>query len=76
MSAHRAISATYTLILSFFLSIALGGCGGGGAKTFYYHRNTTTGQELSDLQSALQRGAISEQEYKEQREKILKGDQN
>ena len=59
----------FGIVLSF-----MSGCGGGGAKTFYMHRNTTLGQELSDLQSAHQRGAISEDEYQEQRERLLKGE--
>lgn len=54
------------------LVLSLSGCGGGGAKTYYLNRTTTVGQELSDLQAAYQKGAMSEAEYTSQREKILK----
>ncbi len=59
------------LTLGILLSMSLTGCGGGGSKAYYYNRNTTIGQELSDLQGALQRGAITEDEYRAQRERIL-----
>ena len=51
------------------------GCGGGGAKTVYHHRMTTIGQELTDLKAARDSGAITDTEYKEQREKILEGEE-
>jgi|1048.fasta_scaffold95173_1 hypothetical protein len=64
----------------FFLTIsisllALSGCGGGGASTYYMHKNTTLGQELSDLQAARNTGAITEDEYEEQRERLLAGEE-
>jgi len=52
----------------------LPGCGGGGAKTYYLNRTTTVGQELSDLQAAHAKGAISADEYEEQKERILSGE--
>jgi len=35
--------------------------------------NTTTGQELQDLKDAHDKGAITDKEYEEAKEKILKG---
>jgi hypothetical protein len=34
-------------------------------------RTTTTGQELSDLKKAYDSGAITQEEYEDEREKIL-----
>lgn len=64
------------LCLLIFSVLILNGCGGGGAATYYMHRNTTTGQELSDLQAAYQKGALTEDEYLSQKNKILKGEVN
>lgn len=52
--------------------IVFSGCGGGGAKVQTETKATTTGQELMDLDKAYKEGIISEEEYKKQREKILK----
>jgi len=58
------------------LILALAGCGGGGASLESKSdvRTTTTGQELLDLKAALDAGAISQDEYDEQRERILDDD--
>lgn len=57
----------------FALSLSsLSGCGGGGSKTTVNHRITTKGQELLDLQRARDSGAITDSEYEEQREQVLK----
>jgi hypothetical protein len=58
---------------SFIVATLLVGCGGGGAKTYYMNRTTTLGQELTDLKTAYEQGAITEQEYVGQRSKLLKG---
>lgn len=63
-----------TIILpAAFLSLALlAGCGG---DTYVRVEGTTTiskGQELTDLQRALGEGAISEAEYRELRERIMR----
>lgn len=48
-----------------------GGGGGADATTEMDVRTTTQGQELLDLKSALDAGAISQKEYDKQRQKIL-----
>ena len=63
-----------TIILpAALLALAIvGGCGG---DTYVKVQGTTTiskGQELSDLQRALNDGAITEREYQEVRERIMR----
>jgi hypothetical protein len=57
------------------LSLAFSGClsFGGGDETIQQTKTTTTGQELMDLKAAYDKGLISEGEYNQQREKLLKG---
>jgi len=57
------------------LSLAFSGClsFGGGDETIQQTKTTTTGQELMDLKAAYDKGLISEREYNQQREKLLKG---
>lgn len=50
-------------------TLLLAGCGGGDSTI--KAETTTTGQQLLDLKKAYEAGALSEKEYKEQREKIL-----
>ena len=64
------------IITILFSSLLLLGCGGGGASTYYMHKNTTLGQELNDLKAAMESGAISKDEYEDQREKLLEGERN
>lgn len=49
----------------------LAGCAGGGADSETNVRTSTQGQELLDLKAALDAGAISADEYEDQRQKIL-----
>lgn len=58
------------------LGTTLGACGGGGADAEIQSdiRTTTTGQELLDLKQALDSGALTQEEYEEQREKVLERD--
>ncbi|WP_031480372.1 SHOCT domain-containing protein [Maridesulfovibrio frigidus] len=67
-------------LLGLIVSIALAGvlmlgpmtgCGGGGADQSMQTKTTTTGQELQDLDAAYKKGVITEDEYKDQKEKIL-----
>jgi len=46
----------------------LGGCIAIGSST---QNRPTTGQELTDLKTALDRGAINQQEYEQQKVRIL-----
>ena len=57
------------------LTLMLSGCFsfGGGDETVHQTITTTKGQELQDLKAAYDKGIISEREYNQQREKILKG---
>ncbi len=64
-----------TVVLLAFLPFAVGGCcGGGGSKVQTKSTNisTTLGQELTDLQTAYDQGIISEKQYREAKEKLLK----
>lgn len=51
--------------------LGLMGCGGGGAKSETDIKTTTTGQELQDLKKAYDEGALTEEEYEREREKVL-----
>lgn len=61
------------LLAAGLLTAPLAACGGGGAKTETTSniRTTTTGQELMDLKKAYESGAITADEYQEQRKEIL-----
>ncbi|MBY8975972.1 SHOCT domain-containing protein [Rhodobacteraceae bacterium NNCM2] len=61
------------VILVLASPMVLSACGGGGAKSETEVTNTTvsTGQQLIDLKAALDSGAISQEEYDKEREKIL-----
>ena len=60
-------------VVIIFLTFGVGfmGCGGGGAQV--KAKQTTTGQELIDLDKAYKDGIITEKEYKKSKDKILKG---
>ena len=54
------------------LSLVLTGCGGGGADVKQTTTTTTMGQELVDLQASYEKGILTEQEYKDAKNAILK----
>jgi len=58
------------ILIPFWAGLA--GCGGGeGGELKSTIRSTTVGQELIDLESAYTKGAITKEEYKSLKEKIL-----
>jgi hypothetical protein len=63
----------YTMIFvaMFGLSIALAGCGGADVKTQTTTTTVSEGQQLIDLQKAYEAGAITKEQYEQQKAKIL-----
>jgi hypothetical protein len=61
-----------------FLATLLTACCGGGKETVVVEKpagsSTTTGQQLQDLKAAHDQGAITDKEFEEQKEKILKAE--
>lgn len=57
-----------------FLPFTVAGCCGGGSssKSETTNYSTTLGQELTDLQKAYDEGVITEKQYQEAKEKLLK----
>ena len=76
MNKLRWLVVLFALMLT--LSITgcgcLGGGGGGEANVKSTTRTTTLGQELKDLDAAHKKGIISDDEYKEKKEQLLKRD--
>jgi len=54
--------------------VLLSACGGGDSDNSLQATTVSRGQELIDLQKAYESGAISEKEYKDQKEQILDKD--
>ena len=68
------LSTARTLVVSAVCGILLFGlaaCGGGGAEVKSEISTSTVGQQLIDLKKALDTGAMNQQEYEQQRKKIL-----
>jgi hypothetical protein len=68
MKLVRAL--VFTLLIAGTLSI--NGCGGGGTDIKANTYSTTLGQELQDLQTAYNKGIISEKEYNQAKEALIK----
>lgn len=68
--AHRAL---FSGLLA-ALVLGLAGCSGGGADVKSEINTTTKGQQLLDLKKALDAGAINQQEYERERQRILKAE--
>ena len=65
-------------ILIIMLLVLTVGCGSfnEGQAELHINKNISTGQELLDLQEALDKDIISKEEFEEQRTKILEGNQS
>jgi len=63
------ISLLCGLLLLFCLGLA--GCGGADVKTQSTTTTVSEGQQLIDLQKAYKAGAITKEQYEEQKQKIL-----
>jgi len=59
------------LVLCGILLFGVAACGGGGADVRSEVTTTTVGQQLMDLKKALDSGAMTQQEYEQQRKIIL-----
>ena len=59
------------LALCGILLFGVTACGGGGADVRSEVTTTTVGQQLMDLKKALDSGAMTQQEYEQQRKIIL-----
>lgn len=57
--------------LALGLALPVAACGGSSRTPPPGTAGATTGQELIDLDNAYRKGAISQDEYEEQRQKIL-----
>jgi hypothetical protein len=66
MSTNRRIC----VIASLAVLVTLGGCGGN--EVVRPTVNVSIGQQLIDLKTALNSGAISQSEYESQRSKLIK----
>jgi hypothetical protein len=56
------------ILIAAMLVLALQACGTGSTTTV---NTATTGQQLMDIKKALDSGAITQQEYEQQRRQIL-----
>ena len=71
MMQTRTIAALVFVLISGGLTT---GCAMLNKAELQYTRTTTIGQELIDLQEAKTKGAVSEKEYSETKDKIIKND--
>lgn len=65
-----------TVIAVVIFTIVMGGlfvgCGGGGARIQNSQSNVSLGQELTDLETAREKGIITEKEYEKAKKGLLK----
>jgi hypothetical protein len=66
-------SKSTMLGVALLLAGALSGCFSfrGGDETVIQQRSTSTERELADLKAAYDRGIISQQEYNQQRDRLM-----
>lgn len=68
------VSGFWMIVLSVVFATGLSACGGGGTsvKTEQATYATTLGQELKDLEDAYKKGIISQQQYEDAKDKLIK----
>jgi hypothetical protein len=72
---YEGIVMTRSALLSALLAVSvlgLAGCGGGDTEVKSEITTTTKGQQLIDLKKALDAGAMNQEEYERERQRILK----
>ena len=65
----KALGIFIVVAMLLLASLNLAGCGGGGAEI--KASNNTMGQELIDLQTAYEKGVITEEEFNKAKKKML-----
>jgi hypothetical protein len=67
------VSRFWMIVLSFAFATGLCACGGGtSVKTEQATYATTLGQELKDLEDAYKKGIITQQQYEDAKDKLIK----
>jgi uncharacterized membrane protein len=61
------------VVVALLLAVTISGCFSfrGGDETVIQQRSPSTERELADLKAAYDRGIISQQEYNQQRDRLL-----
>ena len=70
MAIKRAAFILAVIILMGVIS----GCAIGNKGKLYYNRTTTTGQEMIDLKEALDKGAVTQEEYDKLKADLMKSE--
>ncbi len=60
------------MILMVILAVAIGGCAVGNKVQTNYTRITTVGREMVDLKEALDKGAVTQEEYDKLKAEVIK----
>jgi hypothetical protein len=66
-------NASTMVVIALLWAVTLSGCFSfrGGDETVIQQRSPSTERELADLKAAYDRGIISQQEYNQQRDRLL-----
>lgn len=72
MKSLRFVVLVLMLLWMTTSTISIVGCGGGGANLKQDTYSTTLGQELQDLEEAYKSGIITEKDYLQAKERLIK----
>ena len=67
------MTAAKVLTLAAALAVSASGCAMFNKGTLHYSRTTTVGRELVDLKDAMDKGALTQDEYAKAKKDILAG---